>query len=63
MLDFSSKIKNSLYSTKLITIIIWQASLPVQWRTVIGWEALSAGHYGGPLRKNKRTHFKTKQQN
>ena len=35
---------------------------------MIGWEAISAVHYfpvmtGGPLRKNKRMHFKTKQQN
>jgi hypothetical protein len=40
----------------------------VKWRTVIGREALSAVHYfpvwtGGPLRKNKHMHFKTKQQN
>jgi hypothetical protein len=37
----------------------------VKWRTVIGWEALSAVHYFPvmdrcPLRKNKRMHFKTK---
>jgi hypothetical protein len=47
---------------ELFGIIIWQASLPVKWRTVIGWETLSAVHYfpvmaGGPLRKNKRMHF------
>ena len=30
---------------KLRGIIIWQASLPVKWRTVTGWEALSAVHY------------------
>ena len=30
---------------ELILFIIWQASLPVKWRTVIGREALSAVHY------------------
>jgi hypothetical protein len=26
----------------LLVIIIWQASLPLKWRAVIGWQALSA---------------------
>ena len=58
------------YTTRLRCLIAqWQASLPVKWRpTVIGWEALPAVHYfpvmdRRPLRKNKRIHFKTKQQN
>ena len=35
----------TLESVLLLIIIIWQASFPVKWRTVIGWEALSAVHY------------------
>ena len=35
----------TLESVLLLTIIIWHASFRVKWRTVIGWEALSAVHY------------------
>ena len=33
----------------IIILIIWQASFPVKWRTMIGWEAISVVH----IRKNK----------
>jgi hypothetical protein len=37
--------KDSIAEHILWQFIIWQASLPVKWRTAIGWEALSAVHY------------------